>query len=147
MRIEFNNIYTHYVITTLHRQQVIPEKSRVRIEKYITGVVKNNYSKLYAIYINPEHAHLLVSRYPKISDEELITTVAECSKKFINENKLIQGGFDWQETCAAFSVSKGDVDKVCKYILNQSEHHKKVTFQEEYEKFMKFYQKTLKWDK
>ena len=40
-------------------------------------------------------------------------------------------------------VSKSDVDKVCKYILNQPEHHRKMSFQEEYDEFIKFYQKTL----
>jgi hypothetical protein len=58
MKIEFNNLYTHFVFITLKRQPVIPEKSRVRIEKYITGIVKNNSSKLYAIYANPgTHTH------------------------------------------------------------------------------------------
>jgi hypothetical protein len=47
------------------------------------------------------------------------------------------------ESCAAFSVSKSDVDKVCKYILNQPEHHRKMSFKEEYERFIKFYEKTL----
>jgi len=44
---------------------------------------------------------------------------------------------------SAFSVSKRDVDKVCKYILNQKEHHHKQTFAEEYEEFLKFYQQTI----
>ncbi|TMI90584.1 MAG: transposase, partial [Bacteroidetes bacterium] len=47
---------------------------------------------------------------------------------------------------SAFSVSKSDVDKVCKYILNQPEHHRKVSFAEEYDELIKHYQKTLKWD-
>jgi putative transposase len=48
-----------------------------------------------------------------------------------------------QESASAFLVSKSDIDKVCKYILNQREHHSKITFAEEYEEFIKFYQKTL----
>lgn len=43
-----------------------------------------------------------------------------------------------------FFVSKADVDKVCKYILNQPEHHKKITFKEEYDQFIKYYQGSLK---
>ena len=50
MKIAFNNLYTHFIFTTLHRLPLILEKSRVRIEKYITGVVNNNDSQLYAIY-------------------------------------------------------------------------------------------------
>ncbi|MDO9615387.1 MAG: transposase, partial [Bacteroidota bacterium] len=64
MKVEFNNLYTHFVFITLKRQPIIPEKNRIRIEKYITGIVKNNSSKLYAIYANPEHMHILVSRAP-----------------------------------------------------------------------------------
>lgn len=143
MKIEFNNLYTHFILTTLQRQPLIVEKHRVRIEKYITGVVKNNDSYLYSIYANPEHVHLLVSKSPKISEEKLISVVAESSAHFINDKKLCGSSFAWQQSAAAFSVSKSDVDKVCKYILNQPEHHKKRSFAEEYDKFMKFYQKTI----
>lgn len=143
MKIEYHNLYTHFIFTTLHRQPLISEKHRERIEKYITGIVNNNYSQLYAIYANPEHAHFLISLSPKYSEENIATIIAESSEKFINQNKLCNSHFAWQETASAFSVSKADVDKVCKYILNQPEHHRKVSFTEEFEEFMKFYQKTL----
>lgn len=146
MKIEFNNLYTHFVMITQNRVASIEEKNRERIEKYITGIVNNNGSKLYSIYANPEHIHFLVSRSPKLSEEALATIVSDSSAKFINENKLCKGIFSWQESGSAFSVSKSDVDKVCRYILNQPEHHKKVSFNEEYDKFIKHYQKTLKWD-
>jgi len=101
---------------------------------------------LYSIYANPEHVHFLVSRSPKISEEALAGIIADSSSKFINENKLVLGIFAWQQSASAFSVSKSDVDKVCKYILNQPFHHKKVTFAEEYDKLVRHYQKTLKWE-
>ena len=143
MKIEYNNLYTHFIFTTLHRLPVIVEKHRDRIEKYITGIVNNNDSQLYSIYANPEHVHFLVSRSPKLSEESMASLVAESSQRFINQNKLFDNRFAWQETAAAFSVSKADIDKVCKYILNQAKHHCKVSFAEEYELFIKFYQKTL----
>ena len=143
MKIEYNNLYTHFIFSTLHRMSLISEQYRERIEKYMTGIVNNNDSQLYAIYANPEHAHFVVSRSPKLSEEQLASIVAESSQSFINKNKLCSKQFAWQESAAAFSVSKSDVDRVCKYILNQPEHHRKVSFTEEYEEFIKFYQKTL----
>ncbi|MGD9899124.1 MAG: transposase [Calditrichaceae bacterium] len=143
MKIEYNNLYTHFVFTTYQRQPIIPEHNRIRIEKYITGIINNNDSKLYAIYANPDHVHFLVSRSPAISEEKLATTVSDSSLRFINENKLAGNNFAWQNTASAFSVSKSDVDKICKYILNQPIHHKKVSFDEEYEKFIKFHQTNL----
>ncbi|MEI8114941.1 MAG: transposase [Bacteroidia bacterium] len=140
MKIEFNNLFTHIVLITFKRQSLIPEKNRIRIEKYITGIVNNNLSKLYAIYANPEHCHILVSRSPSLSEEELANIITISTERFINENKLAIGIFRWQQSAAAFSVSKSDVDRVCKYILNQPEHHKKMSFAEEYDHFLNFYQ-------
>lgn len=143
MKIEYNNLYTHFIFTTLHRLPLISEKFRERIEKYITGIVNNNDCHLYAIYANPEHVHILVSRSPQMAEGTLASIIAESSHRFINQNKLCNGPFAWQQSASAFSVSKSDVDKVCKYILNQRDHHRKVSFAEEYEKFIHFYQKTL----
>jgi REP element-mobilizing transposase RayT len=104
MKIEYNNLYTHFIFTTLHRQPLIAEKFRERIEKYITGIVNNNYSHLYAIYANPEHVHFLVSRSPKLSEETFASIVAESSQKFINQNKLCDCHFTWQDSASAFSA-------------------------------------------
>ena len=146
MKIEFNNLFTHFIFITKNRLPLIPEVNRQRIEKYITGIINNKESKLYSIYINPEHAHFLVSRSPKYSEEMLATIIADSSEKFIHDNKLCKEAFAWQQSASAFSVSKTDVGSVCKYIQNQPGHHKKVSFADEYEKFLKHYQKTLKWE-
>jgi putative transposase len=143
MKIEYNNLYTHFVFITLHRQPLIKAEHRERIEKYITGIVNNNDCKLYSIYANPEHVHFLISRSPSISEETIATIVAKSSSKFINDNRLCPHVFSWQQSASAFSVSKGDIDSVCKYILNQPEHHKKKTFQEEYEELIQYFQKTI----
>ena len=125
MRIEYNNLYTHFILITALRSPLIQTSNRERIEKYITGIVNNNNSKLYSIYANPEHVHMLVSRSPKLSEELLATIVADSTTRFINEYKLTSTSFAWQESASAFSVSKSDIGKVCSYILNQPEHHKK----------------------
>ena len=144
MKIEFNNLYTHFIFTTLMREPLIREENRIRIEKYMTGIVNNHASRMYAIYANPEHVHYLVSRDPGISEQKLANIVADSSESFINENNLTRGHFAWQQSCSAFTVSKSDVDRVCKYILNQPQHHKAVTFADEYALFIKHYQQTIR---
>ena len=87
---------------------------------------------------------IFLSRSPKLSEEHPASIVTESSQSFINKNKLCSNQFTWQETAVAFSVSTSDVDRVCKYILNQPEHHRKVSFTEEYEvPIYRDYQKTL----
>jgi putative transposase len=143
MKIEFNNLYTHFIFTTLHRIPLIQEANRERIEKFITGIVKNKDCHLYSIYANPDHIHFLVSRHPQVSESSIANTISSSTERFINQNNLCQGSFKWQDSCSAFSVSKSDVDRVCRYILNQKQHHQKIGSKEEYELFRKFYQKTL----
>jgi REP element-mobilizing transposase RayT len=146
MNIEYHNLYTHFILITKNRLPLIAEKHRERIEKYITGIIHNHHSKLYSIYANPEHVHLLVSRSPRLSEEALASIVAESVARFINEERLSLVAFAWQESASAFSVSKTDVDRVCKYIRNQAEHHRRHSFTEEYEEFLRHYQQTLKWE-
>jgi len=88
MKIEFNNLYTHFIFTTIHREPIILEAFRERVEKYITGTVNNNECQLYAIYANPEHLHFLVSRSPTRSEESLAEIVANSSANFINKIKF-----------------------------------------------------------
>jgi len=58
------------------------------------------------------------------------------SSKWLNNKKYIAGKFVWQAGYGAFTYSKSHIDKVVKYVLNQSEHHKKQTFKEEYLSFL-----------
>src|ERR1035437_6789767 len=98
MKIEYNNLYTHFVFSTYQRLPLILETNRQRIEKYITGIVNNHNCQLYAIYANAEHVHFLVSRAPDMDEERLAELIGNASSHFINENKLCIGNFDWQHT-------------------------------------------------
>jgi len=144
MEVQYNNLYTHFVFTTQDRFPAITEIHRERIEKYITGIVNNHQCKMYAIYANPDHVHILVSRNPEMSEKQLADLIAKVSETFINKNNLCKCRFYWQTSCSAFSVSKKDIDKVCKYILNQREHHKRQTSAEEYDQFLRFYQQNFR---
>jgi REP element-mobilizing transposase RayT len=147
MKIEYNNLYTHFVFTTLNRHPCISEDIRERIEKYMTGIVNNNSCKMYSIYANTEHVHFLISRAPNLDEETLATIIANSSEKFINDNRLCTGMFHWQQTCSAFSISKRNIHDLCTYIENQKEHHKKHSFAEEYDKLIKYYQQTIQKNK
>ncbi len=90
-----------------------------------------------SIFAMPDHTHLLVGLKPSIAISDLVRDVKAGSSQFINEKKWVNGKFHWQEGFGAFSYSRSQIDKVIKYILNQEEHHKKVTFKEEYIDFLK----------
>ena len=85
------------------------------------------------------HVHLLVNLSRKIPLMTLVEKVKSHSSGWIKSKGNIFQGFYWQKGYGGFSVNPKQVDTVKQYILNQGEHHKKSTFQEEYRKFLKEY--------
>jgi len=67
----------------------------------------------------------------KRSNEHHLVWVKELSSKLAK--------FHWQGGYGAFSVSQSNLEEVIRYIENQEEHHKRVTFQDEYRAFLKAY--------
>ena len=133
----YTQIYVQIVFAVKGRQNLIAEKHRDKLEKYICGIIKNNKSKPLAIYCNPDHVHILIGLNPAISISDTARNIKANSSKWINENRWINGLFRWQEGFGAFSYSKSQIDTVIKYILNQREHHRKTTFKDEYLKLLK----------
>ncbi len=132
----FTQIYIQLVFSVQGRLNLIKEKHRDRIEKYICGIVSGKNSKPLAIYCNPDHTHILIGLNPSVSISDMARDIKSNSSKWINNERLLAGKFCWQEGFGAFSYSKSQIDSVAKYILNQPEHHKKKTFKEEYLEFL-----------
>lgn len=128
----YTQIYVQIIFAVKGRQNLIVEKYREDIEKYICGIIKNNQSKPLAIYCNPDHIHVLIGIHPSHSISDMARDIKANSSKWINEQNFIRGIFQWQEGYGAFSYSKSQIDAVCKYIINQPSHHHKNSFREEY---------------
>jgi putative transposase len=90
-------------------------------------------------YFNADHTHALIDLPTRYSIEEVIKLFKGGSSYWINHNPLIKGRFAWGVGYGAFSVSHSDVGRVASYIANQEEHHRKRTYAEEYEMFVKRY--------
>ncbi len=128
----YTQIFVHIVFAVQGRQNIITEKYREQLEKYICGIISNKKSKPLAIYCNPDHTHILIGLHPSVAISDMVRDIKASSSKWINEKKWFKGKFKWQEGFGAFTYSKSQIDAVVKYILNQPIHHKKKTFREEY---------------
>ncbi len=132
----YTQVYIQIVFSVKGRQNLITENHRNELEKYISGIVKNNKSKLLAIYCNPDHTHILIGLNPSISISDIARGIKANSSKWINEKGWIPGIFNWQSGYGAFSYSKSQIDSVVKYINNQAIHHQKTNFKDEYLKIL-----------
>ena len=89
-----------------------------------------------AVHCMPDHLHLFVGFRPDIHISNFVRDIKSKTNQFINTKKWVRGKFNWQEGYGVFSYSHSHIDNVVKYVLNQEDHHRKVTFQEEYREFL-----------
>jgi len=132
----YTQIYVMMVFGTKGRNNLITAEHEEEIYKYISGIIKNKTQKLLQINGMPDHIHILVSLKPDKSISDLVRDIKSNSSKFINEKKWFIGRFHWQKGFGAFSYSRSQIDDVVHYIKNQKEHHKKISFRDEYIKLL-----------
>jgi len=85
------------------------------------------------------HIHVLFLLNPQKTISDIFKQVKGAVSYEINSKDLTKGKFLLQVGYGAFSVSESKVDEIKNYIKKQKQHHKKMTFNEEYEKFIKLY--------
>lgn len=128
----YSQIYIQIVFAVSGRQNLIDPRFREEIHKYITGIVGKRGQKLLAVFSMPDHVHILVAIQPSVSISDMVRDIKAGTSNFINKQGWLRGHFNWQEGFGAFSYSRSQIDKACKYILDQEERHRKRTFKNEY---------------
>lgn len=133
----YTQLYFHIVFAVKGRANLVSTKWREQLYKYITGIITNKSQKLIIVNGMPDHVHLLIGMKPDACLSDLVRDIKANSSKFINEQKLAVGKFDWQTGFGAFTLGYSQLDTVVTYIKNQEEHHRKKSFREEYLDFLK----------
>ena len=133
----YTQIHIQAVFPVKYRRSQIQNEWKNELYKYITGIVQNHKHKMLAINGMPDHLHLFFGMRPTQSLSELLQDIKGSSSKWINDQKLTQRQFEWQQGFGAFSYCRAEVEKVIAYIHNQQVHHQKRTFLQEYKILLK----------
>ena len=133
----YTQIHIQAIFTVQNRVCIIHEKWKNELYKYVTGIIHNNNHKLLAINGMPDHIHILFGLRPSQSISDLLQDIKGGSSKWINDKRLVQGKFSWQDGYGAFSYRKSEVPDIIQYIRNQQIHHRKKKFIEEYLELLK----------
>lgn len=128
----YSQIHIQVVFAVKNRRSMILDSWRDMLYNYIIAIIQNNRHKVLAIGGIADHIHILIGLRPSQSLSDLMKDVKGCSSKWINDNRLSDDWFLWQEGYGAFSYSKKDVPKVIQYIKNQAVHHKTQNMVREY---------------
>jgi REP element-mobilizing transposase RayT len=122
------------------RRSLIDKSWKDELHKYISGIITKLGHKSINVNGMEDHIHIFIGLKPSVAISDLVREIKSNSSKFINEKKMRNGEFNWQNGYGAFSYSRSQIQQVYDYIENQEIHHKKKTFREEYLELLDFFQ-------
>jgi REP element-mobilizing transposase RayT len=128
----YTKIYIHLTWATKNRDKLIKKEVRATIQKHISEYATANQINLEELNVQMEHVHALINLTSDQKIESIVHLLKGESSHWINNKNIILQKFSWQRGYAAFSISPSHYDRVKLYIQNQDEHHRKLTFTEEY---------------
>lgn len=126
----------HCVFSTKDRQRVLTQNHRERLFAYIGGIARENGFKLLGAGGVEDHVHLLLSLSSTMPIAKAMQLAKGGSSKWLREEFAELGSFAWQEGYGAFGLGVSQLDATLRYIERQVEHHRKLTFEEEYRAFL-----------
>jgi putative transposase len=133
-------IYIHLIFSTKNRERSIPNDIGVELHGYMGGILNGLGCSPIEINTEPDHAHLLFAMTRTESISNVVGQMKKSSNDWLRNRDQQFKNFYWQGGYGAFSVSQSAVGEVRQYIRNQREHHKKVSFQDEFRTFLKRYE-------
>jgi len=133
----YTSLLYHLIFGTKGRRPLITRELQQRLYEYIGGIVSREEGRLIAVGGVQDHIHMLVSIPPTKAVSDFLRIVKTNSSKWIHETFRESTDFGWQDGYGAFSVSKSGIDDVRAYIATQEEHHRRVSFEEEFVAFLK----------
>jgi len=133
----YSQIHLQFVFAVKHRDSLIRSQWKEELYLYISGIIEKQGHKLLAINGMSDHIHIFIGMRPNQSVSDLLQDIKRNSSLWINQKGFVNGKFEWQEGYGAFSYSKSHVKSVIDYIEKQEEHHKRISFREEYIDFLK----------
>jgi putative transposase len=138
----FSRVLVHLVFSTKNREPLIQLEIQEPLHNYMAGTLSNLGCGSVRIGGVEDHVHLLFGLSRTHTMAEVVENLKTSSSKWLKEKGPTLVGFHWQSGYGAFSVSQSDVETVTRYIENQREHHKRMTFKEEFIRLLERYQLT-----
>ena len=134
-----SSILVHLIFSTKNREPFITPAIEPELHPYIAQILRELNSPCLALNGTNDHIHILFALSRVITVAELVEEVKTNSSKWIKTKGREFKNFHWQRGYGAFSIGQSNVEVLKLYIRNQKDHHKRVTFQDEYRDFLKSY--------
>lgn len=135
----YTRILIHAVWATKDRKPFLNKENRDAMIEHIKVYAKSKGIHLININGYVEHLHCLISLEAQQNIAAVMNLIKGESSNWAGKNLVVPEKFGWQDEYFAVSVSESHFVAVNNYINRQEEHHRKKTFQEEYDEFIAKY--------
>ena len=132
-----SSVLVHLIFSTKNREPYITPEIEMELYPYLATIFRTQKSPTLAIGGVSDHLHVLFSLARVVTIAELVEEIKTSTSKWVKTRGQVFRNFHWQKGYGAFSVGRTEINTVKQYINNQKEHHRRVTFQEEYREFLK----------
>ena len=134
-----SKLYIQLVFSTKQREPLLLQPLPGRLHAYLATVLNNLDSPALKIGGMRDRVHILFRTSKNYALADLLEAVKTTSSKWIKTQSAALRAFHWQNGYGGFSLSPSEVEAVVEYIEHQEEHHRTVSFQDEYRKFLQTY--------
>jgi REP element-mobilizing transposase RayT len=125
------NVLLHVVFSTKNRAPFLKQPElRDELNGYMVGTLANINCPSLIVRCVEDHLHCLCQLSRTMSIAKLIEEMKTGSSAWLKSQGVPD--FYWQGGYGAFSVSQSNAPEVKRYIANQEEHHRRVSFQDEF---------------
>jgi REP element-mobilizing transposase RayT len=130
--VSYVSCYFHCVFSTKNRKPLITPALSQRLLPFLAGIARKNDLKTVEPGGVADHVHILLALPAKVAIAKAMQLIKGGSSKWVHDTFPEHRQFQWQEKYGAFSVSISQLERTREYIRNQEEHHRKMSFKEEF---------------
>ena len=131
-------LFVHVIWSVDRRQPLLSKPVRRVLFAHMQKDGEEKGLKIVAVGGVEDHVHCLVQLMPSQNLLQVVKSIRAASSHWLNETKLLDAGFEWEEGYAAYSVSPSGVAAVVEYIGKQEEYHRSKTLESELEVVARF---------
>jgi putative transposase len=135
-----SRLWTHLIFSTKNRTPFLKDLTiRNDMQAYLATVLRSHDCETLIVGGTGDHVHALFDLSRNYSIATIVKEIKRTSSAWVKDVAPSCKRFHWQNGYGAFSVSQSHLDRVYRYIERQEEHHRRVTFQDEFRSFLKKY--------
>ncbi len=133
-----SRVWLHFVWSTLQRKPFLSDPSvRDEMWRMLATTLKENDCQPAKIGGVDDHVHILCGLSRNHAIKDIVQHVKTETSSWVKKKGPDMRPFHWQAGYGVFSVSESNKDAVVRYIQNQQEHHRRLSFKDEFRQICK----------